>query len=767
MSNSYRVWLTASLTLSSIAWTSVARSQISSDGTLSAPTQVTTSDARNFTITEGSRVGDNLFHSFDEFSIPTQGSAIFENATDVKNIISRVTGGSISNIDGLIQTNGNANLFFLNPNGIIFGSHASLNINGSFVASTASSLLFADGTQLGTEIGSTSPLLTITVPIGLQFGDNPQPIALQEANLQVPTAASYIQQPTGRTLALVGGDVTLEGSTLTAPGGHIEIGSVGSNSQVSLSAIETGWTLGYEGVQQFQDIVLSQQASIDVSDLSLVFLAEGIAVANPDIGSGDVELQGRNISLTEGSQIASNTLGKMPGGAIALTASETIKLTGTGITQDGIRSTNLNTVTVGSGKAGDLTIDTRRLVVENGAGISSNSFSLGDSGNIAIDALESVEISGSAPDVGVSSISVGTASFGNAGALTINTARLTVREGGVISAATSSQGWGGSIAIAASESVEIVGTTVDDEGQIISSSLLAASTGEGEAGNLTIQTGQLTVSDGAEISVSGLGSGNAGNLEINADAALLGNGGKLTAETASGTGGNINLQVEGQLLLRNNSQISTAAGTEGGGGNGGNIAIAPQFLVAVPSENSDITANAFTGDGGSVNIAAKGVFGIEFRDKPTFLSDITVSSTFGQSGIVSINRPEVDPESSLGKLPLEVIKADRLVVQGCQNGGKLTNGEFTVTGRGGLPSNPLDELETNTGLPDLGENSHNTEQRQDSQRRETPKDVPSSAMVEAQGWVRDNNGNVVLIAKASAVTPHTPGLALPSCPASQ
>uniref|UniRef100_UPI0039A56BF2 filamentous hemagglutinin N-terminal domain-containing protein n=1 Tax=Nostoc piscinale TaxID=224012 RepID=UPI0039A56BF2 len=137
--------------------------QVTPDGTLN------TDVSSSYSITKGTRVGNNLFHSFSQFSVPTGSSASFENDIDIQNIFSRVTGGQVSNIDGQISAKGNANLFLLNPAGIIFGKNASLNIGGSFVATTANSIKFADGSEFSAVQGADKPLLTMSVPVGLQM----------------------------------------------------------------------------------------------------------------------------------------------------------------------------------------------------------------------------------------------------------------------------------------------------------------------------------------------------------------------------------------------------------------------------------------------------------------------------------------------------------------------------------------------------------------------------------------------------------------------
>ncbi len=257
---------------------SSAAAQVTSDGTTNTTVNL---NGKNFDIINGIQKGNNLFHSFDKFSIPTGSQAVFKNSTDVVNIINRVTGGNISNIDGLIKANGSANLFLINPAGIVFGENASLDIGGSFLGSTAQSILFKDGFEFGAINPQEKPLLTVSVPVGLQMGSNPgdnlvngngqaiidnQDPRFLSPLIRLPAQAN-LEVASGKTLALVGGNVILKGSSLKANQGRIEPGGA-NNGIVSLQPSLFGWNLDYTKASTDRDVVLESQSAIDASGLT-------------------------------------------------------------------------------------------------------------------------------------------------------------------------------------------------------------------------------------------------------------------------------------------------------------------------------------------------------------------------------------------------------------------------------------------------------------------------------------------------------------------
>ncbi len=478
--------------------------QITPDSTLGAGRSVVTpnSDGVNV-ISGGATRGVNLFHSFEKFSVPTGGTALFNNPTDIQNIISRVTGESVSNIDGLLQAKGAANLFLLNPSGIIFGPNATLSISGSFLASTANSLSFADGTLFSATAPQTTPLLTVSVPIGLRFEGNPARILVrgnvreQTSELKDTTAGLQVQP--NQTLAVVGGDVELESGKLKASGGRIELGGVASPGLVSLTPANQGWSLGYEGIQSFKDIKLSQQAAVDASGN----------------GGGDIKVLGRQVILTDGSQIETNTPGLGAGGTLMVSSSEFVKLTGT--SSDGQTPTLLsNSVLPGAAAAGgNLTVKTERLIIGDGAGVIADMYGKGTAGSVTVAAQDSVELLGRSADGLYYSGLFSSVLPGAAGAganLTVKTGRLIMGDGGQIFSGSFGKGTAGSVAVVAQDSVELLGveklTTPSGtrvQPSAISTTAHAGATATG--GNLSLETQRLLIQDGGVISTASLGKG--------------------------------------------------------------------------------------------------------------------------------------------------------------------------------------------------------------------------------------------------------------------
>jgi len=618
----------------------LATAQIVPDATLSVNSNVTT-QGNITTITGGTKVGSNLFHSFQQFSIPSNGVVYFKNGSGVQNIISRVTGSSVFNVDGLIRANGKANLFLINPNEFLFGRNASLKIGGSFLASTASSLKFADGTQFSTTAPQTSPLLTTSVPTGLQFGANSGGILVQGNGQGIRRTSALIDTTAGlhvapnQTLALVGGDVIADGGTLKTAGGRIELGSVTGSSVVRLTPIYKGWELEYKDVPAFGNIQLSNATEVDAGGA----------------GGGDVQVQARQLTLQSGAQIEASTLGAKPGGTLIVKASDSVQVVGIPA-GDPFTNTGIATDIYpgASGSGGNLRIETGQLTVRDEAQISAATYGMGNAGSVNIYA-RAVEVSGKSTPTNTlygSSIAVTTeeGSTGAGGNLQIETGRLTVRDGGALSASTYGQGKGGNLTIRADDSVEVIGKSLGGQGLYSFSRISALAEGKGapKGGDLSIQTPKLSVLDGAFISVGSVepAKANAGNLHINANNVNLDNTSRITASTASGEGGNIFINAQ-NLQLRHNSPITVNAG---GSGNSGNIKINTATLVIL--QNSPITANAIRGKGGIIQITAQAIF-----RSPD--SQITASSQMGINGTVRIKILDNNSGEYLQVLPTSTV----------------------------------------------------------------------------------------------------------------
>lgn len=679
--------------------------------------------------------GSNLFHSFRDFNIAEGQSLYFQSSVGVENIITRVTGDSFSYIDGTLGVlGGNSDVFLLNPNGILFGPNARLDIGGSFVATTAPTVQFGTEGFFSSTLPDSPPLLSVD-PSAFFFNQVSPAAIINQSTVLLSSGRRGLEVPDNENLLLLGGDINLIAGGVNASGGRVELGAVSGMGIVELSPDDSS------------NLRLSYPANLARADISLT---DGATVNTSGEGGGPIQIWGRRVFVNGGSQIAALTQGANSGSSVIINASESLQVVGF------VPFGNISTVSFGDGKAGDLIIETQRLQVLERAQIFSGTVGNGSGGRLSVNASDFVEVAGpgNAGDDQFSSIASFTGRAGRAGNVTVNTSRLIVRDRGVLTTESlpvledgqflPPSGEGGDLVIDASDFVEL-----SREG------LISTETeGIGNAGSLTINTVRLLVQDESRVNTESFSSGNAGDIAIQAQSIALENQSQIQAVTEASQGGNITLQVSDFILLRQDSSISTEAGTAQAGGDGGDITLnlPDGFVVAVPTENSDIRANAFEGNGGDVNITARSLLGIALRPNvlDTPLSDITASSQFGSSGLVSIN--ELNPEIPQNDLELPVDTAPPALAQGCETPAAEV-GSFVVTGSGGLPTDPTDMLGTDNLWQDIAPlTDDSTEDGGDDASSMLPEtataaSAPDAPIVEAQSWTRNDDGTVTLLAQ--------------------
>ncbi len=580
--------------------------------------------------------------------------------------------------------------------------------------------------------------------------------SLQLTNQARLTAESYSKEGNAGNIIINARDTvslsdgssikTLLGGQIKGKAGNISI-TTGSLSIASRSALEADtYGLGDGG-----------NISIEARD-NVSFITEGGAYSRVQEKAngrgGDIDIKADSLTMSDGSFMATSTLGQGNSGSITIRAANSVNLSG--VKQDGFPGGIYSEVATGElGDGGNVNITARSLKVTDGALLATRTNGTGNAGKVNINATDFVLFDG----VGSNNNRSGAYSLvfplgkGAGNDININTGSLFLRNGANLRAGTDGVGNAKKIKIIAQDLVSVDGASTNGLPSTIESKVAENAVGNG--GDVDITTRSLLITNSAELSSSSKGNGSAGNLTVNANLIRLDNQGKISSDTIAGQG-NINLNPRDLLIMRSNSEITTTA--SGNKITGGNIKIDGKnaFVVAVKNEDSNIRADSKDFRGGNVTINVANIFGFQSQTTsfPRTSSITAKGASPDLSGNIQINILDTDPSKGLVPLTIDVVDVARLVDDNiCARTAKSS---FNYTGYGGLPPSPNNTLNTDAVWEDwrLTAVPRGREQQTDKGNLESPLGIREQGgennssrptqIVEAQGWIINQNGEVIL-----------------------
>lgn len=599
--------------------------QVITDGSVGAAETLT---GPNFTIPAslGQQNGHNLFHSFSQFDLNKAQSATFLGDDSIQHIISRITAGNESVLDGLIQTDiDGANLYLLNPHGFLLGPNVSLNVNGDVYVSTASEVQLGENAVFYSNRDQTS-VLHSAPPEAFGFLDTPATLRIEN---------NILEGAARQTLSLSAATIELDNGHLVVPAGQLHLVAVEHASHIALDP-----QLDLPNDAQGGTIRLSSGSSIEMGKRQgegSVFIRAGqfvldnstiVASTNEERNGGVIDISVDTLQFLNNSFLDTRTFGNGDGGDVQIRVRGDAQLESSEITSTALSSQPQ------AGAAGDISLQAQNLTLQDSR-INTTTFGVGHGGDIVLqidDALVIRSTPEAEPSIQASSQRTN-GDAGNAGQIVI-TAQSLLLDGAQIDNSSLGDGQGNSITL-----------TIRDQVQLINQARIAAdSQGSGDTGTLTLTTACLYL-DHSTISTA--------------------------AQRADG--GDMRLNISNKLIMRD-SQITVQV--NGGDGNGGSFLLSnPQLVDLI---NSEISANADQGDGGLIFIIAGQLRSVN--------SSMDAESEAGLDGVVQTDFLNVEGEA----LPMAFLNAEDLIPQRCEARSDTDVSRFVVIAQRGRPHTPED-----------------------------------------------------------------------------
>lgn len=699
---------------------------------------VTAGGKSQYDITGGTRAGSNVFHSFGDFTVPSNHTANFLNITGqvTTNILARVTGGNPSNILGTIQTAGfgNANLFLMNPSGITFGPNASLNVGGSVTFTTADYLRLTDNRRFNAIPNPSIDALLSTKPVEAYgfLGSSPGAITVQGSQLGVTN---------GQGISLVGGNIAIQNGTLengtiqparfSAPSGQINLATAKSPGEflqdLTIAPNINGALFRSFGSAHFAsgstvDVSRTGNGKVSIRSGQLVLEVHNAALdtASNSVSSA-VTPDKDTIILAAKSSLLSQTSSADMGPDVHITADRITILGIPGSSPENQQNTNIRSETHGAGNSGNITFRAmNNIEITNLVNLSSFSKLTGDAGNVELSSTHGDIRITESMDTAVASKTFASGKTGKVSILAPE-GDIVLDGGNIFTSASPASRGGGQVEVSAKNlHMKNVALLANDNESLLKpdgitvtlseklmmeggSLIVTSSINNAPSAEINITARDVIVTQGSIINSDAFESGPGGQLRIATDTLEILDGGQISSGSRkapdrgslpqslipSGMGGNITVEALGTRgsILIDGAGSRISADTEGTGV-GGTINLAARILTI---QNSGTISASTTGTdpraiGGSILL--------NLTDHVTLTNDASITASTSGPGnagniLVRTNGVAISGGSNITASSTGTGNAGTVRIQGLQSPAHsllidgVKSGIFTKTGNTG------------------------------------------------------------------------------------